>query len=74
MDEIDSINEREAFFNQQAIDKIRAALSAQALTEGPEICEDCGDAIPKERRLAAPGCTLCVSCQAALERGLMWDV
>ena len=27
-------------------------------------CEDCGDDIPAARRLAAPGCTRCIDCQA----------
>jgi phage/conjugal plasmid C-4 type zinc finger TraR family protein len=26
-------------------------------------CGDCGDQIPEERRLAAPGCTRCIDCE-----------
>ena len=32
-------------------------------------CEDCGGRIPKRRRLAVPGCTRCVGCQAYQEIG-----
>lgn len=30
-------------------------------------CEECGDAIPEERRQVAPGTEHCVDCQSALE-------
>lgn len=70
MDEIDRASEREAFLNRQAIDEIRAMVDAGSLAEGSEICEECGDEIPKARRDAVPGCTLCVSFQAIFERGL----
>lgn len=30
-------------------------------------CEDCLLAIPEARRLAVPGCTRCVECQAMVE-------
>ena len=68
VDEIDSTSEREAFFERQAIHEIRARVNTWASAKGSEICEDCGDDIPKARRLAQPGCTLCISCQDALER------
>lgn len=32
------------------------------------LCEDCGERIPKERLLAVPEATLCVSCQREMER------
>lgn len=32
-------------------------------------CEECENPIPEGRRLAVPGCTLCVKCQEALENG-----
>lgn len=30
-------------------------------------CEECGEPIPEKRRLAVPGCRLCIDCQRALE-------
>ncbi|MHB1059805.1 MAG: TraR/DksA C4-type zinc finger protein [Rhodanobacter sp.] len=33
-----------------------------------EICEDCEDEIPAERRKKQPGCTRCVACQSVYER------
>ena len=69
MDEIDSLSEREAFFNKQVIQGIQATIKAKASTEGAEVCEECGDEIPQARRLASPGCTLCVFCQDEYERG-----
>lgn len=32
-------------------------------------CDECGEAIPKARRVAVAGCRLCVECQAAAEGG-----
>lgn len=37
-------------------------------TQSAAECEDCGEPIPEPRRLAVPGCTRCVACQADLER------
>lgn len=36
---------------------------------GPAVteCQECGDTIPEKRRLAAPGCRLCIDCQRNLE-------
>lgn len=49
------------------------ALAAQAAASrvlGPSLthCDDCGQAIPQDRRLAAPGCTRCVTCQSRQEK------
>lgn len=30
-------------------------------------CEDCGNAIPEDRRQAMPGCRRCVDCQTDIE-------
>ncbi len=60
----------------QALEQLQrdAALTAQAAASrarGPslEYCDDCGDEIPQARRLAAPGCTRCIACQARKEQG-----
>lgn len=54
-------------------EQLRAqAMTARATAPGtaPALwyCEDCLVAIPEARRLAAPGCTRCVSCQFRQER------
>ncbi|PIE57141.1 MAG: molecular chaperone DnaK [Desulfobulbus propionicus] len=36
--------------------------------ESSEICEECREPIPENRRKAVPGCTRCLSCQAEFER------
>ena len=50
------------------------ALAAQAAASRPqgssrEHCKDCGQAIPEKRRQAAVGCTRCIRCQTACEKG-----
>lgn len=42
----------------------RERYQGESLTE----CEGCGDEIPEARRLAVPGCRLCVDCKARGER------
>ena len=50
-----------------------AALSSRITPPafGPSAheCEDCGEPIPEARRLAVPGCTRCVVCQAEHDGG-----
>jgi len=55
---------------------INEALQADALRDwrrrqnhGPTRteCDECGEPIPEKRRLAVPGCRLCIDCQRALE-------
>jgi phage/conjugal plasmid C-4 type zinc finger TraR family protein len=50
------------------------ALAAQAAASRPlgsslEHCDDCGQTIPEKRRQAAVGCTRCIQCQTAYEKG-----
>lgn len=52
---------------------LAAHLSKQ---EGPQpgrfisdFCEECEEEIPAGRKLAQPGCTLCISCAELAERG-----
>jgi phage/conjugal plasmid C-4 type zinc finger TraR family protein len=46
-------------------------LAKSRLPDGKSLthCEECGVAIPEERRQALPGVRLCVPCQAEIERG-----
>ena len=46
-----------------------ARLADLARKAGRAECEDCGVAIPAERRLAYPAATRCVECQQAAEAG-----
>lgn len=34
-----------------------------------DFCAECGEPIPEARRLAVPGCRLCIECQTELENG-----
>jgi len=48
----------------------RRAMAVPNKTPSAHICEECEEEIPEARRLAAPGCRLCVRCQADLEMTL----
>lgn len=48
-----------------AVANARAQLAKGA---GRQDCIECGEDIPEPRRLAMPGATTCVSCQAARDR------
>lgn len=57
------------FANDLVQERLDQALAARQLLR-PElaaysflICEDCDGPIPEARRLAQPGCTMCVTCQ-----------
>lgn len=45
-------------------------LAKSRLPEGASAthCRECGEAIPEARRRAVPGVSLCVCCQAGLEK------
>lgn len=54
--------------NMNAIANVRNQLAKQAAEPSLEECEECGDEIPQARRLAIPGCRLCVFCKQHQER------
>jgi phage/conjugal plasmid C-4 type zinc finger TraR family protein len=54
--------------NMNAIANVRRQLAKQAAEPSAEECEECGDEIPQARRLAMPGCKLCVFCKERQER------
>lgn len=69
MDEGELAADYQARHNAAAIEAHRRAMAAAGSAgPGAEICAECGDEIPPERREAQPGCTLCLDCQAAAER------
>ncbi len=56
--------------NMNAIADVRKQLAKQALQPSLEECEACGEEIPEARRLAIPGCRLCVHCKEIQERNV----
>jgi len=54
--------------NMNAVAAVRRQLEKQATEPSAEECEECGDEIPEARRLAVPGCKLCVFCKEKQER------
>jgi phage/conjugal plasmid C-4 type zinc finger TraR family protein len=54
--------------NMNAVAAVRRQLERQAAEPSAEECEECGDEIPLARRLAVPGCKLCVFCKERQER------
>lgn len=66
MDEVDIANDNAARMLAGSIDKAKGEAGKEGL--GAPICAWCEEKIPMSRRKAAPGCTLCVKCQAAKER------
>ena len=49
-------------------DAVRLARSRLPTGPGEIHCQECGEEIPKARRLAMPGARLCVSCQSGHDR------
>lgn len=58
----------QARHNAAALADHRAKMAEQTAAPSLEICEDCEDDIPAERRKKQPGCTRCVACQSLHER------
>lgn len=54
--------------NMNHIASVQKKLAEQALRPSSEICEECGDPIPKARQLVVPGVKYCVYCQELHER------
>nr|WP_284152214.1 TraR/DksA family transcriptional regulator [Desulfofustis limnaeus] len=58
---------------QEAEERDRKRALSAALCKGQRIgpsalvCNECGEPIPEDRRIASPGCTRCVSCERAHE-------
>lgn len=65
MDEIDLAQVMSERYLKGAIARARGRAEGESLEE----CEECGRRIPEARRKAVPGCTRCVGCQEAWERG-----
>jgi phage/conjugal plasmid C-4 type zinc finger TraR family protein len=58
----------EQFATDLALLQHRQAHAVDPSAVSAEWCEECGNEIPKRRRLAVPGVTLCVECTREEER------
>lgn len=67
MDEGDVAKDYADRHNRSAIDRVLAE-ARRPVGLSLEVCIDCGDEIPAERREKQPGSTRCVECQAVHER------
>jgi phage/conjugal plasmid C-4 type zinc finger TraR family protein len=66
-DEADRAEVLESFQRDLAVRAARAGAAHLGAPAAFGLCDDCGGPIEAARRAAAPGCTRCVSCQAAFE-------
>jgi phage/conjugal plasmid C-4 type zinc finger TraR family protein len=66
MDDLDRAQGETTRHNNQALTEHRDMMSNTG--PGAEICEECGDPIPEERRRMARGCTHCTACQTEIDR------
>lgn len=64
MDIIDSASEVEDLQRNAAIQALRINRLAVSAVR----CKCCDEELPEARRIAYPGCTMCVDCQADAER------
>ena len=49
---------------EEAVERARQGLGS---AQSAHVSDECGKAIPEERRQAIPGVRLCISCQSELE-------
>ena len=49
--------------------KVSRTSSKKVTPFSAEFCAECGEPIPEARRLAVPGCRLCIECQTERECG-----
>lgn len=63
-DIIDSASEVEELQRNAAL----AAHRINRLAVSATLCSECDEVLPEARRIAYPGCTMCVDCQADAER------
>lgn len=54
---------------QAMTERLQATIDNRVVYQGESAteCDECGDDIPEARRVAVPGCRLCVDCQGMRE-------
>ncbi|RQO50573.1 TraR/DksA C4-type zinc finger protein [Pseudomonas sp. KBW05] len=62
-DDIDFANDLVQKQIDQAVEA-RLALLSDIVLPSLMFCDECEEPIPEGRRLAQPGCTLCIECQS----------
>lgn len=67
MDEVDVAND----YALAAVSFALAAARVRSSTKRPSLerCLNCDEEIPEARRLAQPGCSMCIECLTAAEAG-----
>lgn len=65
----DQYDRAQAINEQHQADALDAWRRRQPTGLGLTHCRNCDEEIPERRRLAVPGCDLCIDCQTALEKG-----
>ena len=68
-DPSDLASKHEAQHTAVAIRVVVAAQQAQSMRPSLNYCLECGDQIPEKRRMASPGCELCIECQKWADKG-----
>ena len=68
MDAADRAQEEEAAELDKHLDEQRRRAERALAGGGAEICADCHEPIPEERRRALPSAIRCINCQAWVER------
>lgn len=61
-DDVDRAQAREEEMRQDALAELARRAQAAA-GDSALFCVSCGQEIPEARRLAAPGCQLCIECK-----------
>jgi phage/conjugal plasmid C-4 type zinc finger TraR family protein len=55
--------------HMNAVNAVQEKLAKQAEKPSAKECVECGEDIPEARRVAVPGCQLCIYCQELNEHG-----
>lgn len=68
-DDVDRASEREQEARDDALRAQQRRAALGKADRSARVCHDCREPIPGARRMAMPGCTLCVECQGRKEKG-----
>jgi phage/conjugal plasmid C-4 type zinc finger TraR family protein len=68
MNEDERIEQAEQFYQDLSLLQHQQATAVDPDAVSAEFCEECGNAIPEQRRKAIPGVELCVACKQVQEQ------